>query len=402
MKYIITILISVLFLSCNNKKESTTNSKDVFYTCSMHPQVIMDKPGKCPVCAMDLIAVNKTTGDSSNEIKLSDQQMQLGNIILDTIKIGHTENSMVLPATLNIDQNKTNTVSSRISGRIQKLYYKTTGEYIPKNAKIFDLYSEQLNNAKQEYLMALERKQSFDNSIINFSELVSNAKNKLLLWGMSEGSVREMGRTKKFSTTTPFYNTHEGYITSFNVTEGDYISEGGSILNVAELGTIWAEVQLYSSQLPGINKKARVSVNITDLPGVTIEGKIDFLNPEVNSGTRINLLRVMIPNRNHLLKPGMAASVIFQNAQQNGVYLPSEAIIRNNAGASIWIRTGNNTFKNRMVNIGKESDDKVEIKSGLAPGEVVVIGGAYLLNSEYIFKKGASPMEGMDMSKMKM
>ena len=126
----------------------------------MHPQIVEEKPGKCPICGMDLIAVNKTATDSVSEIKLSDQQIELGNITFDTIKNGSIGNEIILPATLNIDQNNLNAISSRVSGRIEKLYYKNIGEYMPENAKLFDIYSEELNNAKQEYLLALERQKA--------------------------------------------------------------------------------------------------------------------------------------------------------------------------------------------------------------------------------------------------
>jgi len=403
MKIILSILILIIFLvSCKNKKTVAVTNKDIYYTCSMHPQIVLNKPGKCPICAMELIAVNKTTNDSISEIKLSDQQIQLGNITVDTIKNGSIGNEIILPATLNIDQGKTNSVSSRAGGRIDKLYYKNIGEYIPKNAKLFDIYSEELNNAKQEYLLELERQRNFDNSLINFSQLLSDAKNKLLLWGMSEAQIQEIEKNKKVSPLTGFYNTEGGFITSFNVSEGAYVTEGGLILSIAQLSTLWAEAQLYSSQISSIEKNAAVTVQLTDFPGVVINGKIDFQNPEINSGTRLNLIRVIIPNKNNQLKPGMAAYVTIKNKQQNGLLLPVDAVLKDHNGASVWVKTGNNTFQNKMVTIGIETDNKIEIKSGLQTGDVIVVSGAYLLNSEYIFKKGANPMEGMDMSKVKM
>ena len=402
MKIILSGLILIIVLvSCKDKKAVIAAHKGVYYTCSMHPQIVQDKPGKCPICRMELIGVNKTINDSVSEIKLSDQQIQLGNIIVDTIRNGSIGTEIILPATLNIDQSKSNAISARVSGRIEKLAYKNIGEYIPKNAKLFDIYSEELNNAKQEYLLQLERQHNFDNSLINFSQLLYNAKNKLLLWGISEAQIKEIEKSKEVSPLTSFYNTEEGFITSFNVSEGEYVTEGELIITVTDLSTIWAEAQLYSSQLSLLEKNAEVEVRFTDLPGIVINGKIDFQNPEINSGTRLNLVRIIIPNKNNLLKPGMAAYATIKNRQRNSLLLPVNAILRDPNGASVWVKTGNATFQNRMVTIGLETDDKIEIKSGLHPGDIIVVSGAYLLNSEYIFKKGADPMEGMDMGKMK-
>ncbi|HMC86481.1 MAG TPA: heavy metal-binding domain-containing protein, partial [Chitinophagaceae bacterium] len=116
---------------------------DVYYTCSMHPQVHEAKPGKCPICKMELIAVNKS-GNATDEIELSDQQILLGNIQVDTIRNGSIGEQVVLAATLNFDQQNENVISSTVMGRVDKLYYKNIGDYVTKGAKLFDLYSEEL------------------------------------------------------------------------------------------------------------------------------------------------------------------------------------------------------------------------------------------------------------------
>ena len=224
-----------------------------------------------------------------------------------------------------------------------------------------------------------------------------NAKNKLLLLGISEAQIKEMKIKRAVSPLTAFYNTKGGFVTSFNVTEGGYVTEGQLILNVAELSTLWAEAQVYSTQLSSIEKDATANVSFTDLPGYDLRGKIDFQNPEMSAGTRLNLIRIQIPNPNNQLKPGMAAYVTITSKQQKALLLPSNAVLRNNNDASVWVKTGGHTFQNMRVIVGRESENRIEIKSGLQPGDVVVVSGAYLLNSEYIFKKGSSPMGEMKM-----
>ena len=403
MKIFFSILVSIIFfISCKNKKTEVTTKSDTYYTCSMHPQVMQDKPGDCPICGMKLIEAKKSSSDTTNAIMLSDQQIQLGNISIDTIKNGSIGEQLVLPATLNMDQNKTNSVSARVSGRIDKLYYKNIGEYIPKNTKLAEIYSEELNNAKQEYIMALQKQKTFDNALVDFSQLILSAKNKLLLWGITEVQVNQLATERKLSPLTTIYSTAGGYITAIDVNEGAYVPEGGTIISVADLSTLWAEAQVYSSQYTLIEKNASVSVQFPDFPEKNIKGKIDFANPEISGGTRINLIRVIIPNPGNQLKPGMQAYVTIKNKENRSLLLPTVAVIRDSKSASVWIKTGENTFINRMVNVGIENDGRIEITSGLKSGDLVVTSGAYLLNSEYIFKKGADPMAGMDMTKMKM
>ncbi len=391
MKYLIAALISIFLFACKEKKTSVSTTPDTFYTCSMHPQIMQDKPGTCPICGMDLIAVEKKTGTNADAIMLSDQQIQLGNIQVDTVGKGTISDETVLAATLNIDETKTNTVSARISGRIERLYFKNEGDYIQKGARLYDLYSEELNNAKQEYILAIEKQAVLDNSIIDFKQLVQSAKNKLLLWGMGETQIAELAKTKKTSTLTSFYSTVSGYVTALEIREGDYVMEGGTIVRLADLSSLWAEAQVYTSQLSAIDRNGTVTIQLPDV-GKEVKGKIEFVNPEINPETRINLIRVSVPNTNNELRPGMPAYVGLKNQQRNSLTLPVDAVIRSEKMNMVWIEIDKSTFKSVMVETGMESDGRIEIISGLKEGDAVVTSGAYLLHSEYVFKKGADPM----------
>jgi len=130
MKYIIAIVISLFLFACNNKKKIALTNPDVFYTCSMHPQIMQNRPGNCPICGMKLIEVEKKKGTDADAIMLSDQQIQLGNIQVDTISKVALGNETILTATLNINETITTTVSARIGGRIEKLYFKNEGDYV--------------------------------------------------------------------------------------------------------------------------------------------------------------------------------------------------------------------------------------------------------------------------------
>ena len=396
-KILFLFFISALLLACNSNKKDMQKEADVFYTCSMDPQIMESKPGKCPICHMELTAVKKSNTPNEDEIQLSEQQIQLGNIQVDTIRNGAIGDQMVLNATLNSDETKTNIVSARVMGRIDKLYYKNMGDYVPKGVKLFDLYSEELNNAKQEYILALEQQKILDNSIIDFKQLAQSAKNKLLLWGMSEAQIIELTKTKKFSTLTTFYSSASGYITALEINEGGYATEGTTIIKLADLSTLWAEVQVYASQLSMIDRNGEAIVKIPDMPNKEIKGKIVFENPEISPDTRINLVRVTIPNVGNTLKPGMPAYVILKSRKRNSLSLPIDAVIRDSKTASVWVKTNTDSFKNKMVETGLETDNRIEIISGLEEGDIVVISGAYLINSEYIFKRGTNPMEGMKM-----
>lgn len=398
MKYIFAFAASLILLVSCGKKKQVTAASDIFYTCSMHPQVIQNKPGNCPICGMQLIQVNNSTAANGDEIKLSAEQIELGNIHADTISKSSIGDRLVLTATLNFDQMKATSVSSRVMGRVERLYYKNLGDFVKKGVPLFDLYSEELNNAKQEFLLALDKRKAFTSeTVIDFDQLIQSARNKLLLWGLSEQQINELAKSKKATPVTTFYSSASGYITQMDIREGDYVMEGGTIVKLADLSTLWAEAQVYTSQMAGINANSIATVQLSDFENKEITGKIDFVNPEINPDTRINLIRVSIPNPGNQLKPGMPAYVILKSPKQQSLTLPIDAVIRDGKGATVWLQTGSNSFKSVMVETGLEADDRIEIKSGLKEGDVVVINGAYLLHSEYIFKKGADPMSGMKM-----
>ncbi|MDQ3019034.1 MAG: efflux RND transporter periplasmic adaptor subunit [Bacteroidota bacterium] len=398
MRYIL-ILFLAFFWSCSDEKhEGHVEKSDVYYTCSMDPQIMESKPGNCPICKMPLTAVNKSNMLNEDELLLSDQQIQLGNISVDTIRSGNIGSQTVLTAVLNFDQTKTSAISSRVMGRVEQLYFKNLGDYIRNGDKLYEIYSEELNNAKQEYLLALERQKTFtDNNIIDFNLLVQSSRNKLTLWGMTSAQITQLEQTGDANPTTTFYSTENGYITVLNVLQGDYVMEGGTIVELADLSTLWAEAQVYTSQFSHVQQNVSAIVRIPELGDEAINGRISFVNPETVPESRINLIRVSIPNINQRLKPGMSAYVYLNGSNHSSLILPVDAVIRDSKGATVWIKTGNNTFKSKMIEVGAEADSKIEIISGLLPGELVVITGAYLLNSEYVFKKGTNPMEGHNM-----
>ena len=394
MKHLFISLMALLFISCNSKKHEGHVDTDIYYTCSMDPQVVELKPGKCPICKMPLTPVKKSNNGNKDEIQLSEQQVQLGNIKVDTIRSGMIGDQMILTAILSTDQMKTTSVSARVMGRIDKLYFKNEGDYVRKGDRLFDLYSEELNNAKQEFQLALEKKKTLDNSIIDFDQLIQGARTKLQLWGLTETQIKDLEANNKLSSQTAFYSPASGYITSVDALEGQYVMEGGTIINLTDLSSLWAEAQVYVSQLSQLDPQSMVEVQFPDFPGRSEKGKIEFINPEINPDTRFTLLRVGIPNSGNQLKPGMSAYLLLKGRQHQTLTLPTGAIIQESKGATIWLQTGPNTFKSKMIDIGMEDNGFIEIKSGLQAGDVVVVSGAYLLNSEYIFKKGTNPMEG--------
>jgi membrane fusion protein, copper/silver efflux system len=384
------ILITWLSAGCTDKKIGS--KEEVLYTCSMHPKVISRQPGKCPICNMQLTPVQNTPVSSSDDLQLSDQQIELGNIQTDTIINGNIGEEIVLTGILNLDGDRIRSVNARVMGRIEKLYMKNEGDYVSKGMPLYELYSEELNNAKQEYILALQRKKLFiDQSLIDFENIIESTRHKLLLWGMTAGQINALSTQQQALLTTTFHSPESGYITSVAITEGSYVTEGGAIIEVAELSSLWAEAQVYVTQLAKVPRAGTAKIRVPDA-GIDLNGKIDFINPELAPDSRINLVRVTVPNHGYKLKPGMSVYISFKTTSRNSLNVVTDAVIREKKGATVWLKTGPNSFRSQMVTTGIENNGVIEITHGLKAGDIVVVSGTYLLHSEYILKRGTDPM----------
>jgi membrane fusion protein, copper/silver efflux system len=346
------------FLACKSKKQEQIKENE-FYVCSMDPQVMEKQPGMCPICKMPLTKATIDTKQMQG-IQINGEQAKLANIKVEPILQSSIGRSTTLNGVFAVNQNKTEQVSARIKGRIEQLYYKIIGTQVNKGDKLYALYSRELLQAQEEYLLAIEKGKLLKTGEQNF---IMAARNKLVLWGLSEAQIVSLENTNQPKITNTIYSTVSGVITEIPLKEGDYVNEGTEVYKVADLSSIWVEAQLYTNELAYLQ-----------------EGKVVEIIPAPYPDDRINAL-----------------------------VLPIEAVIQNANNSLVWVQTHKNTFEPRMVTTGVQNDEKIEILSGLKGGDTVVTSGTYLLNSEYIFKRGMNPMENKkeetpinDMPNMKM
>lgn len=380
--------------SCGNKPKEILGENE-YYACSMDPQVLEKQPGMCPICKMPLA---KITLDKSrmNIIKLNAEQIKLANVKVDTAKISFIGKETILTGVFAVNQNNTEQISVRISGRIEKLHHKILGEEIKTGEPAYDLYSLDLMLAQEEYLFAIDKSEMFGGQSI-----ISASKNKLLLWGLSESQISELEKTKQSKITNTIYSSVSGTITEIPLKEGDIANEGAKIYQVAGLSLLWVQAQVYSNELGLLNEGTKVEIIPDAFPEEATAGMIAFSNPELQIGNKINLVRVEVKNPQGKFKPGMFASVILHSDEKKAIVLPVDAVIRDAKHAVVWIQNKQGGFESRMVETGIENKFRIEIKSGLNIGDRVVTSGAYLINSEYVFKRGMMPMGDMKMDEMK-
>jgi Cu(I)/Ag(I) efflux system membrane fusion protein len=369
-----------------------------YYTCSMDPQVVEYKPGNCPICKMPLTKVIKAQGLKADELMISEQQVKLGNIKTGKVVYQNISDEKSITAIVKINEELSTSISVKVMGRIDKLYFKTKNEYVNKGDKLFELYSEELNLAKQEYLLLKDKKNQVKSDLIDYEQLLISAKNKLLLYGLTEQQISKLKDSD--ITTTTFYSATSGYVSEIKVNEGQYVMLGQEVMKLVDLSSVWIEAQAFNNEIGDIKTGQKVTILFPDFSEYNQSAEVDFINPVSKSNTRLTQFRVTLSNKNNNLKPGMIAYIDLQKTSKKVLVLPADAVLRNKNEAWVWLETGKTKFKTVMVQIGIESNGMLEITSGIKENDVVVTSGAYLLNSEYIFKKGLNPMEGHDMSKM--
>ena len=377
--------------SKHNKTEATT-----FYTCSMDPQVKEDKPGKCPICHMELTPI-KQDDTESNEISLSKQQIQLGNITTQTIAETQSSLEQNYTGVLTINQEKIKTISARAMGRIEKLYFKTVGDYVAKNQAVYQLYSEDIAIAKQDYFTAYKQLSMPGDFGKNAKNMLVQPNKNFLFYGLTNAQIESIKTNKDVSPYTIFYSTYSGTISEIVATEGSYVMEGSGIIKLADLNSLWLETQVNVNYAKNLKIGQNANVTFTDFPDKTINAQVSFINPEINPDTRLLLIRMEIPNPDLQLKPGMQAVAKLTQSNAKGFFIPIDAVIREENASYIWVEKRPGIFENVMVETGIETNGMIEIKSDLDSSKKVVITGAYAINSEYKFRKGSDPMEGMKM-----
>ena len=385
------IAVSLLSGSCKNEDSNHSDHESaVYYTCPMHPSVQSNFPGACPVCNMSLIKVEKTKKQDEkhkgNFITLDKRRQQLAGIEIDTAKISNIVPTSTILGTVAVDEEQVTSISSRVKGRIDKLFVKSSGEYLRKGNPVYGIYSEELFADEKEFLALTEKKQKNSTTNTFLNDMLSASKNKLLLWGLSEHQIAIIEQNKTASPQIIFYSQAEGYVTEVPVKEGMYVDEGTILIKLSGLKQVWVEAQVYTNEK--INDNSTFQIYSATSPNEIYNGHLVFNNPSVEEGRKIQLLRIRVDNIKNELFPGM---MVYVNPPQNikrVLTVPKSAVLLEKM-KTVWVLAHDNTFEQRMVETGSENKYLIEILSGIKEGEIIVTSGAYLISSEFILKSGA-------------
>jgi len=314
--YIVTIPlpdISDRVLSASAKE--IKDKKILYWTCGMHPSVKMDKPGKCPICAMDLVPVYEKGAGAEEAgalatVELSERARKLAQVKTDIVGFKSLTKDIYTVGLIEYDERLKAIVSAWIPGRIDKLFVDFTGTQIVKGESVVWIYSPDLVSTQEEYLLALEtlekvKESPFDEVVDGANSLVDASKRRLLWWGVTEKQIEELTKNKKIKQHTIIYAPIGGIVIEKKALEGQYVMQGEMIYTVADLSNIWMKANIYEYEMAWIKIGQEVEVTTPTYPGEAFIGRVSFIEPFLDEKTRSVKIRCDIPNHQLKLKPSM-------------------------------------------------------------------------------------------------
>lgn len=352
------------------------------WTCSMHPQIMQPEPGLCPLCGMDLTpAESGSEGLMPDEFKLTENAMALANIQTSVVGLGKEHSNTIKLSGKIVVNEESNTVQvSYFSGRIERLNVSFTGENIRAGQLLATIYSPELYAAQQELLTTASLKETQP-------ALYTAVRNKLKLWKLSDSQISQIEASGKVTEHFPVYATVSGTVTEKLVEQGDYVSQGQALFKIANLNTVWGNFDVYENQIHLFKKGQEVTVTTNAYPNKEFKGKVDFINPTLNTNTRTVTLRVILNNKEGIFKPGMFLEAQIEggvsSAKDAPLIVPSSAVLWTGARSVVYVKTNPNApvFEMKEVILGNKIGDSYEIAEGLSDGDEIVTNGTFTVDA---------------------
>ena len=372
-------------------EDHAAEEENQIWTCSMHPQIKMDKFGKCPICAMDLIPVTSvsSTGDDvdPNEIVMTESAAKLASIQTMVVTKGVPNKTVYLNGKVQADERNIAELTARFGGRIEKLFVNFTGQNVARGEKLATIYSPGLVTAQRELLESLFFKETRPS-------LYAAAKGKLKLWDLTDdqiSAIEEKGDPQiYFDILSPI----SGTITMRHVALGDYVKEGIALFKVIDLTQVWVLFDAYESDLPWIKLGDKIDFTLQALPGKTFSEKVTYIDPFINGQTRVAKVRVEVSNPKMTLKPEMFSTGLLESKfaeSSSNIIVPKSSILWTGKRAVVYVKVQDRespSFLYREVVLGPEAGAFYVISEGLEEGEEIAVNGVFKIDA-------ASQLQGL-------
>ncbi len=381
--------------AADHAKDVLLNAQGEYYTCPMHPSVISDKPGACPICGMSLVKRVKQAPVSEGDIgdlkavSLSVAQRVMANVATQPARRHTLMHIIDAVGVIEYAEPLQAIVSARFRGRIDKLHVNFTGAVVRKGQPLFEMYSPDLISTQREFVLALQSLDGVsgagvDSPVRAQAEAMVNAvRDRLRVhYGMTAGQVETIVSTRQTGSSMTFTSPIPGTVVAKEVQEGQYVDEGMLLYQLADLSTVWVYLDVYEQDIRFIRKGQMVSMTTEAYPGEKFTGRVTFIDPVIDPQTRTTGVRVELNNAGGKLKPQMYVRAETRIPLSNALVIPSSALLSTGKRDVVWVEVQSNLFEPRNVLTGVNDGAHVQILDGLKEGELVTIRGGFMLDSE--------------------
>jgi Cu(I)/Ag(I) efflux system membrane fusion protein len=363
------------------KDHSRDEASAQVWTCSMHPSVRRNGPGKCPICGMDLIPLGTdAASDNLAEIRMSQAAVQLANIRTSVVEKGRQPKVFYVDGKVQPDEQKIYTQTSHISGRIERLTVSFTGEYVRKGQEIATVYSPEMVTTQQELFEAHKIRETQP-------ELYEAARAKLKNWKLSDDQIDGILQSGRPSEQFPVLSDISGVVLEKDINLGDYVKQGAPLYKIADLSRLWILFDIYESDMGHVKVGDEVEYTVQSIPGETFRGKISFIDPVINPKTRVARARISVNNSSLKLKPEMFVSGQIEGLAKGNstdIVVPKSAVMWTGKRSIVYVRTSADvgvSFEMREVTLGASLGDSYVIDEGLKEGEEIATYGTFSIDA---------------------
>ncbi len=370
------------------------HEEGTIWTCSMHPQIRETKPGKCPICGMDLIPLSNDNGDdaiSPDAVVLTSAAMKIAEVETSVVEKRQPFKMLILPGMVKPDERRIVELTAHFPGRIEKLYVNFTGQKVRKGQLLATIFAPDVVTAQKELFESLKYKESNP-------QFYQAARNKFKLWLFTDEQIDEIERSGKVKFYFDIVSPRSGTVTKRNVALGDHVMEGMSMFQIIDLTHLWVEFDAYESDIPWIRVGSPVDITIRSVPGKVFKSKVTFIDPVLNLQTRTTLVRTELDNKSGILRPGMFAEGRMKSmlpGNREAVLVPKSAVLWTGKRAVVYVKEDHGdrvAFHYREIELGEDAGDYYVVVSGLEPGEEVVTNGAFKIDAAAQLKGAPSMM----------
>lgn len=365
--------LSVLANSAHAQYAEQSEQEVLYWYDPMYPQQRFDAPGPSPFMDMDLVPRYAAAGGDSASMLIDPSVTQNLGMRVTSVTREHISQTVEAVGALGYDERDVAVVQTRSAGFVEKVYDLAPDDVIPENAPLADLFFPQWSAAQEEYL-ALRG--------MGEPQLLAAARQRLRLAGMPPDHIAALERSGKASPSWTITSPIAGVLRSLDVREGMTLPAGASLASINGLEKVWLEVAVPEAQVSNLKAGQKVEARLPAYPGESLEGIIEAILPQANLDSRTVRVRVVLPNPDQLLRPGMTADVTLSRDEDLALVVPTEALIRTGRRTLVMIAEGEGKYRPVEVRVGRETDFKTEVLSGLEEGQRVVASGQFLLDSE--------------------